>query len=773
MRWFGAALLPLLLALVNSQETTKMKPIDACRSNLSYDDIIESLALPNCTSCRGRCGTKSAITDGIPCSCDAVCNQYGDCCLDFRKYCPKEAYNRENSPKEANMLGENYISKSSCYSYSTDKIKYLLISSCPKSHLACKKSLDSASTYVPVYDPLKRLHYINYNCAKCNGVKMPVPWNIYTSCKRDVLEEYGYTNGLNDSDFVNAWNLIHRESCLLIISPDGPSMEPPRLCSDAKRTCHKECPKEELHHRCASDPLMYLKSSHGRFSNLACLLCTGYVIVPHIQCTIVFIAPRRTDGMLSLTVLFDFRSKNSCPDNEIWVDGEEKCRLRACGSEKCKYNGTIVTIIAEVSNHSISDTWLAVTQKDLNGELLYRFHSYKYSYMAFKQPNLLSITAQFGDEYQIISKEVADIIKEFLTLTLGVNYIKTISVYLHNVTHCPDGVGLYKPSEFKFGFNGTINIQDKIKKAGEFYIVNSSAHVCISETSGLNPMSPMAIVTIVFIAISIICLILRIAFHYIFPTESDKVAVRLQLSLCVALLIAFCGFLLRIAAFGIEGFCYFLAVVCHWSFLAAFSWMTVIAIDIVRMLRSSLHLRKVGTRRKSFIVYSLFAWGAPLVILAISIGCNQSDIPVNWKPNYMSKCWLSHKGLLVFFLLPTAILFLVNIVSFLVSTVLLCMYHQESVSKEYKTTKSRLLLHVKILVLMGLTWVFGFLAASVNQDWMWYVFIILNGCQGVFLLFVYVMSKGVKKSLLERTRTFGTSSTNSRSRSISSLNAVK
>ena len=56
----------------------------------------------------------------------------------------------------------------------------------------------------------------------------------------------------------------------------------------------------------------------------------------------------------------------------------------------------------------------------------------------------------------------------------------------------------------------------------------------------------------------------------------------------------------------------------------------------------------------------------------------------------------------------------------------------------------------QVSTLMGFTWIFGFVAAFVGEGWMWYVFIVLNSLQGVYIFVAFIANHRVWKLLRER-----------------------
>ena len=58
---------------------------------------------------------------------------------------------------------------------------------------------------------------------------------------------------------------------------------------------------------------------------------------------------------------------------------------------------------------------------------------------------------------------------------------------------------------------------------------------------------------------------------------------------------------------------------------------------------------------------------------------------------------------------------------------------------------------------MGFTWIFGYIAAFTNNEVVWYIYVILNSLQGVFIFIVFMCKREIaslwKEKLLVRRKT--------------------
>ena len=110
------------------------------------------------------------------------------------------------------------------------------------------------------------------------------------------------------------------------------------------------------------------------------------------------------------------------------------------------------------------------------------------------------------------------------------------------------------------------------------------------------------------------------------------------------------------------------------------------------------------------------------------------------------------------FALPLAVLLLINIILYTVTVFHMCRIARQTKSVQQKDKdRNRFLLYVKLSFIMGLTWVFGYLAALTDLWYMWYVFIAFNTLQGAFICFAFVCTRKVFRLLKERGKVHRTS----------------
>ena len=190
--------------------------------------------------------------------------------------------------------------------------------------------------------------------------------------------------------------------------------------------------------------------------------------------------------------------------------------------------------------------------------------------------------------------------------------------------------------------------------------------------------------------------------------------------------------------------CVFLAITMHYSFLAAFSWMSIMSFDIFTTFSSTVRPSSMDNHGRRFLRYSIYAWGLPLLIIIISVSINFSPIDTpQIRPGYgEGVCWITYRlALIVFFGVPVFLIITMNMVFYILTTVSICKITAATKIVSKSSDKQRLLLYTKLSTIMGLAWMFGFIATLADIPSLWYLFIILNSLQGAFICITFVCNK--------------------------------
>ncbi len=252
--------------------------------------------------------------------------------------------------------------------------------------------------------------------------------------------------------------------------------------------------------------------------------------------------------------------------------------------------------------------------------------------------------------------------------------------------------------------------------------------------------------------ISIIGLFILLIVYSILP-QLRNIPGKNVMCMSASLLLAQLLFLFGVGQTDVEPVCRVIAGVLHYSFLAAFYWMNIMSCDIWRTF-SKQEVMSPTRKWRNFLFYSLYGWLSPALIVVLSITVNNSP---NVNPAYRvayaeDLCWINNRNaLLVFFGIPIAVILLTNILFYCLTLRSLIEINKTTrVVHEKDENKQRYFLYIKLSVVMGLTWIFGFLATLTETEFLWYIFIILNSLQGAFICLSFVMTRKVWKLIREK-----------------------
>ncbi|TRY77264.1 hypothetical protein TCAL_04042, partial [Tigriopus californicus] len=214
-----------------------------------------------------------------------------------------------------------------------------------------------------------------------------------------------------------------------------------------------------------------------------------------------------------------------------------------------------------------------------------------------------------------------------------------------------------------------------------------------------------------------------------------------------------------------EGLCVLLALLLQYSYLSAIFWLNAMGFDIWTTFRQMKTLpdpsHATGWKHKKFKWYALYSWGAPILVVVVTIAMQYSpmadDTHVVYPGIGKMRCFLDSGWPSVFYLhiiiLPLLIL---NVLFFISSTWNLCcgIWADNSGDPMLRAqNKTKYTTVVKMFFAMGLTWIaeqVSFLLETIYHPsevkYVTTVFKIINSLQG-FTMFcvIYFDAKNIEK----------------------------
>ncbi|KAJ7376542.1 hypothetical protein OS493_033998 [Desmophyllum pertusum] len=192
--------------------------------------------------------------------------------------------------------------------------------------------------------------------------------------------------------------------------------------------------------------------------------------------------------------------------------------------------------------------------------------------------------------------------------------------------------------------------------------------------------------------------------------------------------------------------CAVMGALLHYFILAVFLWMSVIAHNTQKTfstLNVDLHNPVViAERKKSYIRHSLFSWGFPLVIVGICVALQLTNTG-NVGYGNEDGCHLSLPARTYAVAVPVAMTLVFNIVALIRTAVAIKQQlGQANVAAAANQTRLPVIV-LKMTVVVGISWILGFVMAFYPTPYLEYPFIIINSCQGVLICISFVFKKHV------------------------------
>eukprot|EP00795_Rhopilema_esculentum_P016646 gene16646-8083_t len=195
-------------------------------------------------------------------------------------------------------------------------------------------------------------------------------------------------------------------------------------------------------------------------------------------------------------------------------------------------------------------------------------------------------------------------------------------------------------------------------------------------------------------------------------------------SLCCTLFLSHGLQLLLTHLNDVRYFCKAGGVFLHWALMASFMWMLTISYDIFKTFRGMHH---VGSDRSSrrFKKYVIFVamTATTIVLLCVFLGIPKEDFSGY---GYQGKCFVAKFWANLFaFIVPVALVLLTNTM-LMISTLVKLQSLQKKSKKMFTTDNSKnvssrrkvviSVLMLKLSILFGLGWLFGFIANAINSN---------------------------------------------------------
>ncbi|XP_033109223.1 adhesion G-protein coupled receptor G6-like [Anneissia japonica] len=247
-------------------------------------------------------------------------------------------------------------------------------------------------------------------------------------------------------------------------------------------------------------------------------------------------------------------------------------------------------------------------------------------------------------------------------------------------------------------------------------------------------------ISIIGCVISIVFLVITIFTFMYFKHLRGKRPQRILINLCFSLLFLYLTFVIGIELTSCQNCCIVVAIMLHYFVLTSLSWMLVEAINMY--LKFVLIFYE---EIRCFMLKSaLLGWGVPIIPVAIIASMNYKEIYSNDEYCFMKPSLEFYLGLLVI----AAVILIINFVIYVQVIRKLTCRRRFTKAKSDKDKMSELSVRVQnaiaIMMLLGLTWIFGFLAIDESdtvRDLFQLIFCVCNSLQGLFVFLLFCVRR--------------------------------
>jgi hypothetical protein len=565
-----------------------------------------------------------------------------------------------------------------------------------------------------------------------------------------------------------------------------------RPCQPSTNDCPLDWVNDDVRTKCLSYT-SFVYTPQEIYRNIHCAICNG-IQPEELTCN--------SPGMLSFrklpidsrefnpsafALLFDLKDNDgngivgkekSCLDGQLYDPFSRKCRTVYCSQPGTFYRegrcyglpanplseaGTSTTVsVDDELSAAVTDVNAVIFPKQLDTKGHYTEERSNSS--VTQLPEILLTVADASATTTTMENEgVQTTTTTIRNLIIPLNMTNDDqSSTEKNFTSCPKF--LLSEDEVEWLENGTLYVpsHEKPYEVGHYEKSKDGILICAEGLTMVSKFDPiLGWVTVAGLGLSEVCLALHLIAFIISP-DLRNLSGRNLASLSLALFAAYGSFIT--AQFVPTGgnICVGVALCTFYFFLSAFWWTSVLAWDVWRTIRlATVQLRcsSSGQQWGKFILYSMYAWLLPGLIVAAAVAVEYVDtdtfswVPTEYRPFFgRNVCWFGQrKAILIYFATPLAVILSINLLLFISSAYMIRSTTAKSpTSSNQSSSRKQLGLYVRLALIMGLSWIAGLIAGAADFMPLWYVFVALCSLQGVFILLAYTCNPKVARSIRNR-----------------------
>ena len=304
--------------------------------------------------------------------------------------------------------------------------------------------------------------------------------------------------------------------------------------------------------------------------------------------------------------------------------------------------------------------------------------------------------------------------------------------------------------EYVFLSNGSLyrNISRELFEEESFLSINDTIWVCTQFTSNNESSINIVLVVLTYIglSLSIVSFVLVLLTYSLFKELRTRPGINLMNLSLSHLLVD----LVYLATGYVEAHfaCRIIAILLYYFFLVSFTWMSVIAFETWKIFSKTRIQHRKPSRKKTrckLLQMTMIGWVPAFVFVVVCVALDQTNT-VAAHFGGSKGCWINNPTAnLFFFVLPVALSISFNAVCFSFTVRAIWKTNKQARRATHEAMKRKTaVVFLKIFILMGFTWIFGFLKVLVSH-YFEYPFIIFTTLQGLYIALAFVFTSRVKQ----------------------------
>ena len=254
-------------------------------------------------------------------------------------------------------------------------------------------------------------------------------------------------------------------------------------------------------------------------------------------------------------------------------------------------------------------------------------------------------------------------------------------------------------------------------------------------------ISVTGVLSLVCVCLSISSLLVTISIYVVLPKLQTQPGIN-NVMLCISLLLAQAVYQFGAGQRSTSAlFCSIIGALCHFLWLCVMFSMNTCSIQMFTIFKNNIRsLHKF--RWKDTVRSVLYVTISSLIFVGINL--TVSIIRSNGQDSGYggSICYLSSPLMhLITFIVPTATAVIVNIILF--TYVVFKINNTNRQGLTLNQERNYFAIYARLSTLTGLTWLFGYIHILLENKVIEYLFIVLNACQGVFIMIAFVLNRRV------------------------------